>query len=120
MHQCKEYTDKIYHLHISFLPKKKTISNVSVQLIPSLQARVVSKTRGTWNSFAYTNIITYSDMLDPGHSTFLFLPSIDLLQFLEQAWVLYPFGLYTHKLFVEVKCTQNQWLVMMFILGPGA
>lgn len=51
MCQCKEYTDNTgVNIAYQFSAKNKTISNVSVQLILSSQARVVSKTRGTWNS----------------------------------------------------------------------
>lgn len=59
MRQCKEYTDNTgVYIAYQFSVNNKTISNVSVQPIQSSQARVVSKTRGTWNSPAYTNIIT--------------------------------------------------------------
>lgn len=57
----------------------------------------------------------------PRPPVLLFISSFQIyFNFQRQAWVWYPFGLYTHKLFVEVKCTLTLWLVMMLIPGLGA
>lgn len=65
--------------------------------------------------------ISYSYRPPDPSSTFIFLNSFQIyFNFYRQAWVWYPFGLYTHKLFVEVECTLNLWLLMMLIPGLGA